>query len=180
MSPEIKQRLDEVLVWLQKEFASIRTGQANPSLLDGVKVEAYGTYMSLQQVGSVSTEDARTLRVSMWDSSQVPALEKALREADLGISVVVDSAGLRVIFPELTSERRVQLVKLSKSKLEDARIAVRAVRDDAMKELERAFKASELSEDDKFSAKEAIQKSVEDTNNKLESLYNAKERELEK
>jgi ribosome recycling factor len=178
MSPETKKRLEEVLVWLQKEFASIRTGQASPSLLDGVKVEAYGSYMSIQQVGSVSIEDARTLRVSVWDSSQVSALEKAVRDADLGVSVVGDGAGLRVIFPELTSERRVQLVKLAKSKLEDARIAVKAVRDEAMKELERAFKASEFGEDEKFTRKEAIQKSVEDTNLKLESLCGAKEREL--
>ncbi len=180
MSPEIKQRLEEVIGWLQKEFAGVRTGQANPSLLDSVKVEAYGTYMSIQQIGSVSTEDARTLRVSVWDSSQLSALEKSIREADLGVSLVTDSAGLRVIFPELTSERRVQLIKLAKSKFEDSRIAVRAVRDDVMKELERAFKANEMSEDDKFTAKESIQKAVEDTNNKLESLYNAKERELEK
>jgi ribosome recycling factor len=178
MSPDTKKRLDEVLVWLQKEFASIRTGQASPSLLDGVKVEAYGSYMSIQQIGSVSIEDARTLRVSVWDASQVAALEKAVRDADLGVSVVGDGGGLRVIFPELTSERRVQLVKLAKSKMEDGRIAVRAVRDEAMKELERAFKASEISEDDKFSNKETIQKAVEDTNNKLESLCSAKEREL--
>lgn len=178
MSPDTKKRLEEVLVWLQKEFASIRTGQASPSLLDGVKVEAYGTYMSIQQVGSVSIEDARTLRVSVWDAGQVSALEKAIREADLGVSVVGDGSGLRVIFPELTSERRVQLVKLAKSKMEDARIAVRAIRDEAMKELERAFKANDISEDDKFSNKETIQKGVEDTNNKLESLCAAKEREL--
>lgn len=178
MSPDTKKRLEEVVDWLQKEFASIRTGQANPGLLDGVKVEAYGTYMSIQQVGSVSIEDARTLRVSVWDNSQVSPLEKAIREADLGVSVVGDGTGLRVIFPELTSERRVQLVKLAKSKMEDARIAVRAVRDEAMKELERAFKASEISEDDKFTNKETIQKAVEDTNNKLESLCGAKEREL--
>lgn len=179
MSPDIKKRLEEVIVWLQKEFASIRTGQSNPGLLDSVKIEAYGTYMPIQQVGSVSVEDARTLRVSLWDASQVPALEKAIREADLGVSLVADSAGLRVIFPELTSERRSQLLKLAKSRLEDARISVRAVRDDAMKELEREFKASEISEDDKFTRKEAIQKGVEDTNLKLESLCNAKERELQ-
>jgi ribosome recycling factor len=178
MSPETKKRLEEVIIWLQKEFSGIRTGQANPGLLDSVKVEAYGTYMSIQQVGSVSTEDARTLRVSVWDAGQLSALEKAIRDADLGVSLVTDSSGLRVIFPELTSERRAQLVKLAKSKLEDARIAVRAVRDDAMKELERAFKASELSEDDKFTNKETIQKGVEDTNNKLEALFGAKEREL--
>lgn len=175
---EIKKRLDEVVVWLQKEYISIRTGQANPGLLDSVKVESYGTYMPIQQLGSVGIEDARTLRVSIWDASQVSAVEKAIREADLGVSVVGDSSGLRVIFPELTSERRVQLLKLAKSRLEDARISVRAVRDEEMKELERAFKATEFGEDEKFTRKEQIQKQVEETNNKLESLFNNKEREL--
>lgn len=180
MSLEIKKRLDEVVVWLQKEYIGIRTGQANPSLLDSVKVESYGTYMSIQQLGSVGIEDARTLRVSVWDASQVSAVEKAIRDADLGVSVVGDSSGLRVIFPELTSERRVQLLKLAKSKLEDGRISVRAVRDEEMKELERAFKAAEFGEDEKFTRKEQIQKNVEETNNKLESLFNNKERELNK
>ncbi|HMO78035.1 MAG TPA: ribosome recycling factor [Candidatus Paceibacterota bacterium] len=178
MSLEIKKRLEEVVVWLQKEYVTIRTGQANPGLLDSVKVESYGTYMPIQQLGSVGIEDARTLRVSIWDASQVSAVEKAIREADLGVSVVGDSSGLRVIFPELTSERRVQLLKLAKSRLEDARISVRGVRDEEMKELERAFKATEFGEDEKFTRKEQIQKHVEETNNKLESLFNNKEREL--
>ncbi len=180
MSLEIKKRLDDVAVWLQKEYIGIRTGQANPSLLDSVKVESYGTYMSIQQLGSIGIEDARTLRVSVWDASQVSAVEKAIRDADLGVSVVGDSSGLRVIFPELTSERRVQLLKLAKSKLEDGRISVRAIRDEEMKELERAFKAAEFGEDEKFTRKEQIQKHVEETNNKLESLFNNKERELNK
>lgn len=180
MSTEINKRLEEVVEWLQKEYAGIRTGQANPSLLDSVKVESYGSYLPIQQIGSIGTEDARTLRVSVWDASQVPALERALREADLGISVVADSSGLRVIFPELTSERRAQLMKLAKSKLEDARISVRGVRDDEMKELDRSFKAKEMGEDDMFSTKDKIQKHVEETNNKLESMFIHKERELQK
>ncbi len=180
MSFEIKKRLEEVTVWLQKEYVGIRTGQANPGLLDSVKVESYGTYLPIQQIGSVGIEDARTLRVSVWDVSQVSATEKAIREADLGVSVVGDSSGLRVIFPELTSERRTQLMKLAKTKLEDARISVRGVRDEEMKELERAFKAAEFGEDEKFTKKDQIQKSVEETNLKLESLFTAKERELQK
>jgi ribosome recycling factor len=179
MSLEIKKRLDDVVVWLQKEYAGIRTGQASPSLLDSVKVESYGAFLPIQQIGSVGIEDARTIRVSVWDASQVSAVEKAIREADLGVSVVGDSSGLRIIFPELTSERRVQLLKLAKTKLEDARISVRAVRDEEMKELEKDFKAGGMGEDDKFSKKEQIQKNVEDLNSKLESLFISKERELQ-
>lgn len=179
MNLEIKKRLDEVVVWLQKEYLGIRTGQANPSLLDSVKIEAYGSYLPIQQVGSVGIEDARTIRISVWDTSQVSKVEKAIRDADLGVSVVGDSSGLRVIFPELTSERRVQLLKLAKSKLEDGRISVRAVRDEEMKELERAFKANEFGEDEKFTRKEQIQKFVEETNSKLESTFISKEKELQ-
>ncbi len=179
MSTEIKKRLEEVVVWLQKEFAGIRTGQANPGLLDSVKVETYGSFLPIQQLGSVSIEDARTLRVSMWDTSQVSVTEKAIREADLGVSVVSDSSGLRIIFPELTGERRAQLLKLAKNKLEDARISVRSVRDEEMKELEKEFKAGGMGEDDKFSKRDQIQSSVEETNRKLESLYISKEKELQ-
>jgi len=179
MNFDSKKRLEDIIDWLQKEFAGVRTGQANPGLLDGVRVDSYGTRVSLQQVGSVGIEDARTLRVSLWDASQVSAVEKAIRDADLGVSVVGDSSGLRVIFPELTSERRAQLMKLAKSKQEDARVSVRSVRDEAMKALEAAFKASEISEDDKFSGKDKIQKNVEETNNKLESLFLKKEKELQ-
>lgn len=179
MSQEIKKRLDEVVVWLQKEYVGIRTGQANPSLLDSVKVESYGVHLPLQQVGSVGVEDARTLRVSPWDAGQVSVIEKAIRDADLGVSVVGDSSGLRVIFPELTSDRRAQLLKLAKTKLEDARISVRAVRDEEMKDLEKDFKAGGMGEDEKFTKKEQIQKNVEDTNSKLESTFLAKEKELQ-
>lgn len=179
MNAEIIKKLVGVEEWLQKEYSGIRTGQANPGLLDAVRVESYGTLVPLQQVGSLSIEDARTLRLSLWDSSQVKAVEKALQDADLGISVVSDSAGVRVVFPELTSERRAQLLKLAKSKLEDARVSVKAIRDEAMKELERQFKASEISEDDKFSGKEKIQKAIDDSNAKLEAYCSRKEKELE-
>lgn len=179
MSLEISQRLAGVAEWLQKEYVGIRTGQANPGLLDSVKVESYGTFVPVQQVGSISIEDARTLRISVWDSSQVKAVEKAFQDADLGVSVAADSSGIRVIFPELTSERRVQLLKLAKSKLEDARVSVKAARDEAMKEMERQFKASEISEDDKFSIKDKIQKQVDEANAALETLYIRKEKELQ-
>jgi ribosome recycling factor len=180
MNPEMKKRLSDVIDWLQKEYTGIRTGQASPGLLDSIRVESYGAMLPLQQVGSVGIEDARTLRISPWDLSQVKSIEKALHEADLGVSVAGDSSGIRVIFPELTSERRVQLQKLAKTKMEEARISVRSVRDEVMKELERQFKASEIGEDYKFDQKDKIQKDVEEANNKLESLFNNKERELQK
>lgn len=180
MDTEIKKRLQETKEWLQKEYSGIRTGQANPGLLDSVKVQSYGTYMALNQVGSIGIEDARTLRLSLWDVSQVSAVEQAIRDADLGVSVVTDSSGIRVIFPELTVERREQLLKLAKNKLEDARIAVRAVRDETMKMIDKAEKDGDISEDEKFARKEAVQNAVTAANNELELLFAQKEQELNK
>ena len=172
-------KLNEVIGWLEKEFSTIRTGRATPALLDGVRVESYGAYLPVNQVGSIGIEDARTIRISPWDITQIAALERALRDADLGVSVMTDSAGVRVSFPELSGERRVQLKKLAKSKLEDARIAVRSARDDAQKQLEKQFKDGEISEDGKFALKDAFQKSVDEVNRKLESIFIQKEKELD-
>jgi len=178
MDFSITQKLQEVTQWLEKEFSGIRTGQASPALLDGVKVESYGTYMPIPQVSSVGIEDARTLRISAWDASVIPAIEKAIRDADLGVSLATDSSGVRVIFPELTGERRTQLVKIAKSKLEEARVSVRGIRDEVMKKIDTAQKAGDISEDEKFSHKESVQKQIDATNQSLESLFNQKEAEI--
>jgi ribosome recycling factor len=173
-----EKRLKEVIEFLQKEFVAIRTGQATPALLDSVKVESYGTYMPIQQIGSIGVEDARTLRISTWDATQIPAIERAIRDSDLGVSVSTDSAGLRVIFPDLTAERRQQIVKIAKGKLEDARVSVRAVRDDAMKGIEAALKAGDITEDDKHTQREQVQKNVDLTNRTLEAVFEKKEEEI--
>ena len=175
---ELTKRLQGIQTWLQEQYAGIRTGQATPALLDSVKVENYGSMMPINQVGSVGVEDARTLRISTWDAGAIPAVEKALREADLGVSVATDSAGLRVIFPELTSERREQLLKLAKQKLEDARISVKSARDEVKKEIDQQQKAGEISEDEKFSSMDAIQKEIDTANKRLEDLFAQKEKEV--
>ena len=180
MDDTYKIRLQEVITWLQKEFVSIRTGQATPALLDGIKVETYGSFMPLVQIGSVGIEDARTLRIVPWDATQVPAIERAIRESNLGVSVMSDSAGLRVGFPDLTSERRQQLVKIAKGKLEESRVAVRGVRDDIMKSIEVALKANEITEDDKHTERELVQKAVDHTNRTLEAVFEKKEAEITK
>ncbi len=177
---DIKQKLNEVKEWLQKEYAGIRTGKSSPALLDSIRVESYGSLMPVNQVANISTEDARTLRVSPWDSSMISAIERAIQDADLGVSLATDSSGVRVIFPELTIERRAQLQKLAKSKLEDARIRVRSVRDDIMKNIDKSEKDGDISEDQKFTQKDAAQKVVDETNRTLESLFDQKEVELQK
>ncbi|MCA9360880.1 ribosome recycling factor [Candidatus Nomurabacteria bacterium] len=180
MDTDLQNKLQETKEWLRKEYVGIRTGQASPALLDNVKVESYGSHVPLNQVGTVGVEDARTLRISIWDTSQLAGVEQSIREADLGVSLVTDSSGLRVIFPELTSERRVQLLKLAKNKLEESRIAVRSTRDEAMKQIEKSSKAGDISEDEMFSQKEAVQASIDKTNKELEQLFDSKESELNK
>lgn len=175
---DFNEREKEIVAWLATAYTGIRTGQATPALLDTIKVENYGSMMPLSQVGSVGVEDARTLRISPWDAGSIPAIERALREADLGVSVSTDSAGLRVIFPELTSDRRVQLLKLAKSKLEDARVSVRSSRDEIMKELDKQEKDGEISKDVLFTKKEVVQKQVDVLNGKLDVEYAKKEKEI--
>lgn len=177
---DFESRLQSILTWLTGEYSGIRTGQSSPALLDGVKVESYGTMMTLNQLSSISVEDARTLRISPWDAGTIKAIETAVRDADLGVSVVTDSSGLRVIFPELTGERRTQLLKLAKGKLEDARVSVRSLRDEVMKDIDRTEKEGGMSEDEKFSKKEGVQRQVEQANRSLEHLYEKKELEINK
>jgi len=175
---ELKNKFSEVVVWLGEAYSGIRSGQATPALLDSIKVENYGSKMPINQVGSIGVEDARTLRVSTWDAGVIPAVEKAINEADLGVSVSTDSAGLRISFPELTSERRDQLLKLAKQKLEDARVSVRSIRDEAIKVVDRQQKEGDISEDEKFNQKDAIQKLVDEVNRELELLFATKEVEI--
>jgi ribosome recycling factor len=168
----------EVTKWLEGEFSSIRTGQASPMLLDLVMVESYGAKVPIQQIGAVTVENPKTLRVSVWDQSLIKEVERAINEADLGVSVSTDSAGLRVIFPDLTSERREQLLKVAKAKMEEARVSLRGARDEAIKHIENDLKSGEMTEDDKFDAKEDVQKQTDFFNNQLEDLYKRKEIEI--
>lgn len=175
---EFDERRKELVDWLSKEFSQIRTGRATPALIDGIKVDSYGAKVPLQQVGSVGVEDARTLRVSLWDPGQIKDVEKAIIDADLGISVVTDDKGLRVVFPELTHERREQLIKIAKGKLEDARVSLRGARDDAMKEIEKLKKDGEIGEDEQFTFKEELQERVDKTNKELDEMQKNKETEI--
>jgi ribosome recycling factor len=167
-------KLKETLEWLAREFSAVRTGRATPALLDMIEVEAYGSRMRLEQVGSVGVEDARTLRISLWDKNQIKDVEKAIIDANLGLSVVSDDKGIRVIFPELTSDRRAQLMKLAKSKLEEARVAVRKSRDEVMKDIS----AGDMGDDEKFKLKEDVQKRVDSANRTLDEALAKKEAEI--
>ncbi|MEX2013702.1 MAG: ribosome recycling factor [Parcubacteria group bacterium] len=175
---EFRRSGESALDWLKKECASIRTGQAMPSILDGISVEAYGSSMSINHLATVSIEDSKTLRISPWDKDVAKNIDKSVRESNLGLSVALDTTGLRVSFPELTGERRRALSKMVKEKLEEARIRVRAEREKSLETLDREEKEGSLSEDDKFRFKNELQKLVDGTNQKLEELALKKEKEI--
>ncbi len=164
--------------WIKKEFQGIRTGQATPTLLDSIKVLSYGAEVPLSQVGSVTTEGARTLRITPWDMGQAKDVEKAITIANLGVSVAVDDKGLRVNFPELTEERRKEIVKLAKERLEEGKKRIRVSRDDVMKDLKMKEKEGGLGQDEIRRHEKEAQKMVDDGNKKLEELYAKKEKEI--
>jgi ribosome recycling factor len=177
-----KKKLESSLEWTKKEFQQIRTGQASPAILDGVRVEVYGAPMSMKEVASVTLEGARTLRVAPWDKSQLKEIEKAITVANLGVSVVSDDQGLRVNFPEMTSESRQQVIKIVKDKMEESRKQIRRERDEVLKDIQSKEKGSDtiagMGKDEVFRLKNEIQKIVDETNKKLEDLYMKKEKEI--
>lgn len=173
-----KKRIQGVESWLSGEFSSIHTGRAMPALLDGVMVDSYGAKTSVSHIASINTENPRTLRVAPWDKTQIKAIEKAINDANLGVSVAVDGAGLRVFFPELTGERRQSFMKVAKGKLEDARISVRKEREEVWSDIQEKEKEGALSEDEKFRLKEELQSIVDETNKLLEAMAEKKEKEI--
>ncbi|MBY0538954.1 ribosome recycling factor [Patescibacteria group bacterium] len=160
--------------WLQTELQGLRTGRATPALLDTITVDVYGSRMKLSQVAAITVEDARTLYVNPWDKGQVKDIEKAITVADLGISAGSDDKGVRVSFPELTAERRGQLMKLVRAKLEEARVQLKTARSKAISDIEKG----DASEDEQKRLKNEVQKIVDETNKLLEEVADKKEKEL--
>ncbi len=167
-----KTELKKIEDWLSREYSAVHTGKATPMVLDSIMVESYGARQPIKNVAGITIEDSKTLRVAPWDKNQIKDIESAVTEADLGLSVVSDSDGVRVIFPMLTTENRTKLAKILKEKLEDARISVRKERGNEMDTVE------DLPEDDKKRAKEDIQKCVDETNSNLEAIFAKKETDV--
>ncbi len=164
--------------WLSKEFSGLRTGRATPAILDSVSVLAYGSQMPLKQVANVGVEDARTLRVTAYDASIIKDIERSIGASNLGLGVMADSTGLRVMFPELTADRRDQLIKAAKQKLEEARTTVRVARDECWKDIQAKEEEGGMGEDEKFRLKEELQKRVDTANEDLEKAFDRKEDEM--
>ena len=173
-----KKKLEEIKNWFEKELKSVRTGRATPEILDGIRAENYGALSPLNQMANIAVEDARTLRVTPFDPNSAKEIERAITEANLGLSIMLDEKGLRVVFPDLTGERRQELVKMAKDKLEEARVSVRKERDEVWSDIQKKEKEKEMTEDEKFMAKDEMEKLVKETNDKLEQIFAEKEKEI--
>ncbi|MCI2057006.1 MAG: ribosome recycling factor [Oscillibacter sp.] len=160
------------------DFASVRAGRANASVLDRIMVDYYGTPTPVQQIASIASPDPRSLVIQPWDVSAVKAIKKAIETSDLGINPQDDGKSLRLAFPQLTEERRKELVKQIHKYSENGKIAVRNVRRDAIDAFKKKEKASEITEDDRKEAEETLQKLTDDSCKKIDELLAKKEKEL--
>lgn len=175
---DFKNKLKETEDWLAKELAQIHAGRATPVVLDGIAVDIYGSKTPLSHIASVNIEDAKTLKISPWDKSHVKEIERAIGAANLGLSTSPTEGGLRVIFPELSSERRGALIKVARERLEKARIAMRHERDLVWSAIQQKERDGEMAKDEKFKAKEEMEKLAAESGKNLEALSDKKEKEI--
>ncbi|MEM9705868.1 MAG: ribosome recycling factor [Pseudomonadota bacterium] len=172
---ELERRMDGALASLKTEFSGLRTGRASTSLVEPINVDAYGSQMPMNQVGTVSVPEARTISIQVWDKGLVGAVEKAVRESGLGVNPVVDGQTIRIPMPPLTEERRVELAKVAGKYAEQARVAVRNVRREGMETIK---KADGVSEDDQKRASDQVQALTDKTIKKIDDALSVKESEI--
>jgi ribosome recycling factor len=175
---DIEAKMQKCVEATRAEFASIRTGRAVPSLLDRLVVDAYGQSVPLKQVAGVSTPDSRTLLITAWDKSVVPAIRKAVEKSDLGLTPNVDGTAIRLSIPPLNEERRKDLAKLVKKKAEDGRVAVRNVRHHSHDQLKAQLKSHDITEDDNKRMQESLQKLTDRFVKEIDGLVASKEKEI--
>ncbi len=175
---DLKRRMEGSVSSLKSDLAGLRTGRASVSLLDPIVVEAYGQSMPLNQVGTITIPEARTVAVQIWDKGMVGAVEKAIRESDLGLNPIVDGTNLRIPLPELNEERRRDLVKVAHQYAEATKVAVRHVRKDGMDELKKLEKDGEIGEDELRTGADKVQKLTDDQINIIDDTLAQKEKDI--
>lgn len=175
---DTKNRMEKSLEALKSDFGGLRAGRAHVSLLDGIMVDAYGSMTPLSQVGTVSVPDARMLAVSIWDRGLAKAVEKSIRESDLGLNPASDGQLIRIPIPPLSEERRKELGKVASKYCEQAKIAVRNVRRDALDGIKKLKKDNAISEDDEKKFETEIQKMTDDAIKKIDEALALKEKDI--
>lgn len=175
---DAEQRMSKAVEAARNEFAAVRTGRASPALLDRLHVESYGQEMALKSMAQISTPDGRTLLITAWDKSTVPAIRKAIETSDLGLTPNVDGQNIRLSIPALTEERRKDLVKLIKKKGEEGKVAVRNVRHKVVDEIKHLLKDHKITEDENKRANEHVQKLTDKFIHEVDQLLAHKEKEI--
>ncbi|HZZ89304.1 MAG TPA: ribosome recycling factor [Caulobacteraceae bacterium] len=178
VTAKYRERMDKAVAALKEEFGSLRTGRASASLLDQVTVDAYGSQMPINQVGAVSVPEPRSISVSVWDKGLVVSVEKAIRNAGLGLNPVVEGQNLRIPIPVLTEERRRDLAKVAGKYAEQQRVAVRNVRRDANDDLKKAEKAGVISQDELKRMEADVQKMTDEAVRRVDEALKTKEHEI--
>ena len=176
--PEFENKMKKTCEALTTQYATIRAGRANAAVLDQIQVDYYGVPTPIQQVASIATPDPRSLLIQPWDASILKGIEKAILASDLGINPQNDGRMLRLVFPPLTEERRKELVKQTKKYAEEAKVAIRNIRRDAIDKFKKQQKSSEITEDDYKIAEKDIQKLTDDYIKELDRISEKKEKEL--
>jgi ribosome recycling factor len=175
---EAKDKMHKAVVHMQEEFSGIRTGRATPAIVEKLRVDYYGSEVPLQQLASFSVPEPRVLVISAYDKSAIKAIEKAIQASDVGVTPSNDGAIIRLTFPELTADRRKQLVKVVKARAEDGRVAVRNVRRHVRQELEHLEKDGEISRDDLDRIEKDLEKLTHDVIAEIDTMSGHKEKEL--
>ena len=173
-----KEKMAKTSQVLRNELQSMRAGRANPQILDRIVVDYYGAPTPLKQVANISSPEPRVLIISPWEAKMIPVVEKAIQKSDIGINPSNDGKIIRLAVPELTEERRKDLTKLAKKTTEDARVAVRSIRREAIEQIKKMEKAAELTEDDRKQAEEEMQKLTDKAIVELDKILAEKEKEI--
>jgi ribosome recycling factor len=175
---ELNQKLTLSLEFFVAELTKIHTGRASAALVENIELDAYGGRMKMKEVGSISVPEPQTIVIAPWDKSLLKEIEKALRESSLGVNPIVGGDSVKMPIPSLTEDRRKDMVKIIGAKLEDCKNSMRSLRQDAMKQVDRAFADKEIGEDDKFNQKEEVEEIVKDFVKRAEEVSEAKKEEI--
>ena len=172
------QKMDKTIEVFSKELTSLRTGRANAAMLDLVKVDVYGQAMPLSQISSITTPDARTINIQVWDLNNVPLVDSAIKKSELGLNPQIDGQLIRLPVPDLNEERRIEIKKLIKSMGEKCKISIRNIRREANDDLKNLVKDKQISEDDENKNEKIVQTSTDDHINTIDQKVEAKEKEI--
>jgi ribosome recycling factor len=178
ITDQLKMKLGEGVEHVKTEIATLRTGRATPALVEDLEVDYYGSRQQLKTLSAISIPEPRQILIAPWDKNAMEPIQKAIQQSNLGMNPIADSNGIRLTIPALNEERRRDLIKLLSQKLEDGKIMVRRLREDAMKDLDKEEKDKAISKDDHFRGKDQVQKLVDETNKKIEDIGAQKEKEI--